>query len=190
MIKVLVLDNHDSFTYNLAELLRHNRKVKFNIVTAESIVGEVVSGYDKILISPGPGLPQEHSAIFDILKFYGPDKSIFGICLGMQAIALHFGGSLYNLDKVVHGQEKTINLTSNGQPCFSGLPEQIQAGLYHSWAVSRENLPGDLIITALSEDGIIMGLMHKNFDIGGVQFHPESIMTPVGQKIMDNWVEA
>ena len=188
MIKLVLLDNHDSFTYNLAELLRHNRKVTFNIVTSESIDMEQVSGYDKILISPGPGLPEEHSAIFRILKTYGNRKSIFGVCLGMQAIALHFGGRLYNLDKVVHGQTRNIKTTSAGNKLFSGIPPDFEAGLYHSWAVSQLDFPQDLMITALSEDGIIMALEHKTLDIRGVQFHPESIMTPFGQKMMDNWI--
>jgi len=188
MIKVLLVDNHDSFTYNLAELLRSNRKIIFHIRKVESLVFEQISAYDKILISPGPGIPREHPALFRILTTYGHKKSIFGICLGMQAIASYFGGRLYNLDNVVHGQVKWIKLTSCGHRIFSSFPEQFEAGLYHSWAVSPEDFPGDLSIIALSEDGIIMGLAHQSLDICGVQFHPESIMTSFGQKILDNWV--
>ena len=189
MIKVLLLDNRDSFTYNLAGLLRNNGKVKFNITTSETIRREPVMHYDKILISPGPGIPAEHETIWELLESYGDKKSILGICLGMQAIALHFGGSLYNLDKPMHGQVKKIKIIIPGQKLFNGIPGQFEAGLYHSWAVKKDDLPGDLLITALSYDGIIMGLKHRHLDICGVQFHPESIMTLLGQKMLDNWLE-
>jgi anthranilate synthase component II len=188
MIRVLLLDNHDSFTYNLAELLRRNSKIIFQILPEESIYIDQLSKYDKILISPGPGVPDEHPVMFEILKAWGDRKSIFGVCLGMQAIALHFGGELFNLDRVIHGRAKTIQVSVPGQRIFSGLPEQFEAGLYHSWAVRNDNFPGDLIVTAVSTDGVIMGIKHRKFDICGVQFHPESIMTPYGQRMIDNWI--
>jgi anthranilate synthase component 2 len=188
MIKVLLLDNHDSFTYNLAELLRRNDKINFQIDTAETFNLNQADDFDKIIFSPGPGVPREHSVIFDILAAFGQKKSIFGVCLGMQAMALHFGGALYNLEKVVHGQVKTIEVISGEEKIFAGIPRHFEAGLYHSWAVNRKTLPEDLIVTSLSEDGIIMGLSHRKLDISGVQFHPESIMTPLGQRMIDNWI--
>jgi anthranilate synthase/aminodeoxychorismate synthase-like glutamine amidotransferase len=189
MINVLLLDNHDSFTYNLAELLRNNGKVTFNIRTAETLDYEEIYLYEKILLSPGPGIPQEHAAIFEILKIAGESKSILGVCLGLQAIAIHFGAGLFNFEKVVHGQVKTIRITDPSQKLFEGIPDRFEAGLYHSWAVKKNDLPDDLMITALSEDDIIMGLAHRNLDISGIQFHPESIMTPFGQRIIDNWLD-
>jgi anthranilate synthase component 2 len=148
----------------------------------------MVADYDKIIFSPGPGIPSEHSTIFEILIHHYQKKSIFGVCLGMQAIAQHFGGVLFNLEKVVHGQVKKIEVMNPPHAIFKGIPAPFEAGLYHSWAVNSDSLPIQLQITARSEDGIIMGLAHKNFDICGVQFHPESIMTPVGQKIIDKWI--
>ena len=188
MIRVLLLDNRDSFTYNLAELLRRNDKVTFEIHTAESLRFEQVANFDKILLSPGPGLPSEHAMIFSILSVFSQTKSILGICLGMQAIALHFGGSLFNLEEVVHGQTRKVTVCDGKEPLFEGIPETFTAGLYHSWAVNPTTLPGELRITALSEDGVIMGLAHTLFDVKGVQFHPESIMTPEGQRMVDNWL--
>ena len=189
MIRVLLLDNHDSFTYNLAELLRKNSKVTFNIFTIETLDFELISSYDKILFSPGPGIPEEHPVLFEILTKFGGKKSILGVCLGMQAIAVHFGAGLFNLEKVVHGQVKTISVTDPSNTFFAGIPGRFEAGLYHSWAVSKNDLPEDLMITALSDDEIIMGLAHRSLDISGVQFHPESIMTPYGQKMINNWIE-
>jgi len=188
MTNVLLIDNNDSFTYNLAELLRNNRKVTFNICKAETIDCERVSAYDKILFSPGPGIPEEHRFLFEILRIYGKTKSVFGVCLGHQAIAQYFGARLYNLDNVRHGEVAEIHVQYPVCELFTGISPVFSAGLYHSWAVERKDLPESLRITALSGDGIIMGLAHKNFDICGVQFHPESVMTKYGQKMMDNWL--
>jgi anthranilate synthase component 2 len=188
MIKVLLLDNNDSFTYNLAELLRNNGKVTFNICRAETLVYERISEYDKILISPGPGIPEEHQTIYEILRIFGKTKSILGICLGHQAIAQYFGAQLYNLDSVRHGEVMDIHILSPAHKLFSGIPLQFEAGLYHSWAVEKKDLPENLRIIALSGDGIIMGLAHQALDICGVQFHPESVMTKYGQKMIDNWI--
>jgi anthranilate synthase component II len=190
MIKVLLIDNNDSFTYNLAELLRNNSKITFKIRKAETLVCERISEYDKILFSPGPGIPEEHQHIFEILRILGKTKSILGVCLGHQAIAQYFGANLYNLDKVRHGEVIDINILSPVHHLFSGIPLQFEAGLYHSWAVETKDLPEDLRIIALSRDGIIMGLAHQTLDICGVQFHPESVMTRHGQKMMDNWVRS
>jgi anthranilate synthase component II len=188
MIKILLLDNNDSFTYNLAELLRNNRKVTFNIRKAELVDCESISAYDKIIFSPGPGIPEEHQTLFEILRIYGKTKSIFGVCLGHQAIAQYFGAHLYNLENVRHGEVTDIAILSPAHKLFTGIPEKFEAGLYHSWAVDKKDLPDDLRIIAHSGDDIIMGLAHQSFDICGVQFHPESVMTQYGQRMMDNWI--
>jgi anthranilate synthase/aminodeoxychorismate synthase-like glutamine amidotransferase len=188
MINVLLIDNNDSFTYNLAELLRNNRKVTFNIRKTETLDCEQISGYDKILFSPGPGIPEEHQILFEILRIYGKTKSIFGVCLGHQAIAQYFGAHLYNLDNVRHGEVADIHVKSPVHNLFTGIPLVFNAGLYHSWAVEKKDLPESLNIIALSGDGIIMGLAHQTLDICSVQFHPESVMTRFGQKMMDNWL--
>lgn len=183
-----MIDNHDSFTYNLAELLRNNGKISFNIVTAELLPQVSVPGYDSFIFSPGPGLPEEHPVMSEILKYYAQTKSILGICLGLQAIAVHFGGHLFNIKKVVHGHVKKIRIIKPEPRLFKGFPVEFEAGLYHSWAMSKDNFPGCLDIIAVSADGIIMAIAHKTFDICGVQFHPESKMTPLGQKLINNWI--
>jgi len=188
MIRVLLLDNNDSFTYNLAELLRNNGKVTFNICTADTLYRVRISDYDKIIFSPGPGIPEEHPAIYQLLQTCGKTKSILGVCLGHQAIARYFGANLFNLESVRHGEIANINIVSPVNKLFTGIPIQFEAGLYHSWAVELKDLPDCLNITAISCDGIIMGLSHKTLDICGVQFHPESIMTKFGQKMLDNWI--
>ena len=190
MIRILLLDNNDSFTYNLAELLRNNDKVTFNITTASSLEEVKVSFFDKIIFSPGPGIPEEHPALSEILKHYGKTKSILGVCLGHQAIAQYFGARLFNMEKVRHGEIINIHVVHPVHKLFTGLPAKFEAGLYHSWAVESEDFPDCLKITCLSEDGIIMGLAHRKLDICGVQFHPESIMTKEGQKMMDNWINS
>lgn len=183
-----MIDNHDSFTYNLAELLRANGKIRFNIITAELIPRISVAEYDGIIFSPGPGLPEEHPVMSDILEHYGQTKSILGICLGLQAIAVYFGGRLFNLENAVHGQVRKIRIIRPEQKVFKGFPAEFDAGLYHSWAMSKDNVPDCLDVVAVSGDGIIMAIAHKTLGICGVQFHPESIMTPLGQKIVDNWI--
>jgi anthranilate synthase/aminodeoxychorismate synthase-like glutamine amidotransferase len=188
MIKVLLIDNNDSFTHNLAELLRNSSKVTFNIRKSKAIEYQAISEYDKILFSPGPGIPAEHQTIFEILQIYGKTKSIFGVCLGHQAIAQYFGAHLYNLDNVRHGEVMDIQILSPAHELFTGIPVHFNAGLYHSWAVDEKDLPENLRIIARSGNGIIMGLAHQTLDICSVQFHPESVMTQYGQKMMDNWI--
>jgi anthranilate synthase component 2 len=189
MTRILLLDNHDSFTYNLAELLRIHGKVTFKIITPERVASEEVDEYDGIIFSPGPGRPDEHPVMNDLLKTYAAKKSFLGVCLGMQTMALHFGASMVNLGKVVHGQPRQLKLLIPDHFLFLGISQQPVAGLYHSWAVSREDLPPCLDIVALSPEGIIMALTHVGYDICGVQFHPESIMTPQGQQMLDNWID-
>jgi len=188
-MKILLLDNHDSFTYNLAELLRGHNKVTFNIINPENLILKDVQQYDKILFSPGPGLPEEQPEMYKILHEYGQTKPVLGICLGLQAIATFFGGRLYNLPGVIHGQTRKLNILRQDHYLFNGIPQQTEVGLYHSWAVKKETLPDCLEILSLSSDGIIMVLTHKTFNLCGFQFHPESIMTPLGRQLFANWLQ-
>jgi para-aminobenzoate synthetase component 2 len=194
-MRLLLINNHDSFTWNLVELLRRTNKVNVNIITPEQLIISKIWQYDQILFSPGPGLPEEQPEMFTILseteqrRFRKQSSpSIFGVCLGMQAIAIHFGGRLFNLPEVVHGQPRKLNILDHGHPLFRDIPNGSQTGLYHSWAVDPGTLPLCLEPLATSHDGTIMALAHKTLPICGVQFHPESIMTPTGQKMIENWL--
>ena len=188
-MKILLLDNHDSFTFNLAELLRRHGKCTFKIVRSDQADMEGIREFDGIIFSPGPGLPEEQGAMFDVLKRYGKEKPVLGICLGMQAIALHFGGDLFNLSEVVHGHPGKLSITRPDHPLFSGIPQGSVVGLYHSWAVNEATLPSSLEILARSEKGVIMSLSHKHYPVSGFQFHPESIITEYGQRLLNNWLE-
>ncbi len=187
-MKVLLLDNYDSFTYNIAQLLEESRLCDFDIIKNDKIIVEECKKYDKILLSPGAGIPSEAGMMMQVIKKYHKTKSIFGICLGMQAIANFFDGEIYNLQKVYHGKKTEITI-KNSEPIFSNLPNKIEVGLYHSWAVKPENLPKSLQITSKSEQNIIMSLSHIIYNIKGVQFHPESYMTTLGKKIITNWLQ-
>lgn len=187
--KVLVIDNYDSFTYNLVHLINECgreaevwRNDKFKI--------EDVSSYDKILLSPGPGIPSEAGLLLELIRTYSSTKSILGVCLGQQAIAEVFGGQLFNLEKPVHGVASTIQVTSNEELLFKGVPERFLAGRYHSWAVSSDGFPSELEVTAIDEAGVIMALSHRSLDVRGVQFHPESILSEHGKTIVDNWLKS
>jgi anthranilate synthase/aminodeoxychorismate synthase-like glutamine amidotransferase len=188
-VNLLLLDNHDSFTFNLAELLRSHGKVKFNIVTAEELDKQEPARYDKIIFSPGPGIPEEHPAVFSLLEKYAGVIPILGVCLGMQAIAIHFGGRLINLPGVIHGKPELIRIRKPVHYLFEGLPEVFTGGLYHSWAVDRETMPGCLEMTAVSGAGVAMAISHRTHDVCGVQFHPESIITEYGSRIIKNWLD-
>jgi anthranilate synthase component 2 len=186
-MKILVVDNYDSFTWNLVNILRKNKQHSFDVIFCDKIDPDNVKNYDKIIFSPGPDIPKPGDIMSQILYFYKSSKSILGICLGLQAIGIYFGGSLTNLEKVVHGRSKKIVITSSDEPLFSGIASPCTVGLYHSWSVSRKDFPDCLCITAESE-GRIMALAHKTFDVRGTQFHPESIMTPFGEKMINNWL--
>jgi anthranilate synthase component 2 len=188
MKKILLLDNHDSFTYNLAGLLRNHSKVTFNIIRPEDLVFGEVRFFDKILFSPGPGVPDESPAMFRLLELFYKTKPILGICLGHQAIGAFFGAVIENLDRVIHGQQRMLSLLDPGHYLFRGIERNTKVGLYHSWVVGKEKIPEELQILALSEEGLIMAIAHKTYDICGLQFHPESIITAQGQKIIDNWI--
>ena len=186
-MKVLVLDNYDSFTYNLVHILRE-LGVDYDVFRNDKINIVDVSAYDKILLSPGPGIPDEAGIMKEVIRQYGPTKSILGICLGHQGIAEVYGGMLYNIPKVLHGVTSVTQVIDKDEKLFYGLPETFQVTHYHSWAVVPGSLPKEVIVTAENEEGLVMGLRHREFDVSGLQFHPESIMTPEGPKMIANWI--
>lgn len=188
-MKILVLDNYDSFVYNLVHIVERLLQQKVDVFRNDKITLKEVNQYDKIILSPGPGLPCESGIMPELIKTYAPTKSILGVCLGEQAIGEAFGGKLENLSDVFHGVATSCIQTNEKSPLFKGLESNFIAGRYHSWVVSKENFPShDLEITAVDEHGYIMALQHKSFDVQGVQFHPESVLTPNGEKILKNWL--
>lgn len=187
-MKILVFDNYDSFTYNLVHLVEKILHQRVEVHRNDQIPLEKVKEYDKIILSPGPGIPVEAGLLLPLIKEYASSKSILGVCLGHQAIGEAFGGKLVNLDTVYHGVATNCKLLHTNLKLFKGLPGEIEVGRYHSWVLSDENFPKELDITARDENNYIMGLQHKKYDIMGVQFHPESVLTPNGELIMKNWL--
>lgn len=185
--KVLVIDNYDSFTYNLVHLLQELDQA-YEVVRNDKFALEDVASYDKILLSPGPGIPEEAGLLLDVIRTYAQTKSILGICLGQQAIAEVFGGKLYNMPKPLHGVATDIIVTDEEEVLFKDFPRNSKIGRYHSWAVDKEALPAELKITALDSDGVIMALTHREYDVRGMQFHPESVLTDNGKKLIENWI--
>jgi anthranilate synthase component 2 len=192
-MKILVFDNYDSFTYNLVHLAEKIIHGKVEVFRNDQIALEQIKAYDKIILSPGPGLPEEAGLMLPLIREYAPSKSILGVCLGHQAIGEAFGAKLTNLSQVFHGVATRICLAqdacgSRPSKLFEGLPPELMAGRYHSWIVSEEGFPEVLEITARDENHYIMGLRHKTYDVQGVQFHPESVLTPEGEHILRNWL--
>jgi len=187
--KILVLDNYDSFTYNLVHLVKALGYTNVEVHRNDKIALADIERFDKIILSPGPGVPSEAGLLLDVIKEYAGKKSILGVCLGHQAIGEAFGGNLTNLSKVYHGIATNIQITKPEDSLFKDLPGQMEVGRYHSWVIDREGFPEDIEITAEDEGGFIMALSHKKYDIKGVQFHPESILTPDGAKLMENWLK-
>jgi len=184
---ILIIDNYDSFTYNLVHLV-NELGLQCEVWRNDKFALEDVDAFDKIILSPGPGIPSEAGLLLDVIEKYAPTKSIFGVCLGQQAIAEVFGGSLYNLSQPMHGIATPIKVTDKSEQLFKNLPESFKVGRYHSWVVSN-NLPETLHVTAIDEaDNSIMALSHKEYDVRGVQFHPESILTEYGKEMMGNWL--
>jgi anthranilate synthase component II len=186
-MKILVLDNYDSFTYNLVHIIRvlgYSPDVHRN----DKISVEAVAAYDKILLSPGPGIPDEAGIMKAVIKTYGPTKSILGICLGHQGIAEVYGAELFNIPQVLHGVTSAGSVQDEAEYLFNGVSKKFQATHYHSWAVKPDTLTPVLKVTALNEAGLIMGLRHIEYDVKGLQFHPESIMTPEGPRMIENWL--
>ncbi len=188
MQKVLLIDNYDSFTYNLAQLLTESNMCNFDIIKNDNVKLNEISEYDKILISPGPGLPKNAGFLMQVIDKRHKNTPILGICLGMQAIAEYFDAKLYNLNNVYHGIKVKTKIIDKNEVIFKNIPQTIETGLYHSWAVYK-NIEKNLKITAVSETGIIMGIKHKAYDIKGIQFHPESYMTNFGSEIIKNWLQ-
>lgn len=187
-MNICIIDNYDSFTYNLVQIIERFSKYSYEVRKNDRIDIDEVQKFEKILFSPGPGIPSEAGKMCQIIRQYSKTKSILGICLGHQAITEVFGGAIYNLPKPLHGIKENILITDPKEYLFNGLPEEIEGGLYHSWAVDEASLPSSLKVTAKSNSGIIMGISHTEYDVKGLQFHPESIMTPYGEKIIENWL--
>ena len=189
-MKVLLLDNYDSFTYNLAQILKDCGVSRFDVIKNDRIDLKNVEKYDKILLSPGPGKPKDAGMTMEIIKKTYKTKSILGVCLGHEAICEFFGAKLLNLKKIYHGIASKIMITSPKEPLFKGLPEIIEGGRYHSWAADKNTFPESLKITAVTNDknATVMAVSHTQYDVKGIQFHPESIMTPYGKIIISNWL--
>ncbi len=188
-MKILVFDNYDSFTYNLVHLVEKILPVKVDVVRNDQIPLEKVKEYDKIILSPGPGVPSEAGLLLPLIKEYASSKSILGVCLGHQAIGEAFGGELLNLSRVYHGISTNCHVVNGSSELFDGLPQEFEVGRYHSWIISKDKFPNDLEITAEDDNGYIMALQHKTYDVQGVQFHPESVLTPQGEAILKNWLK-
>lgn len=207
MKKLLVADSYDSFTHNLIQLIEQHQGYAYTVVKTDQIDLDKVINYDKILLTPGAGLPKESGSLLELIKHYAPTKSILGVCLGHQAIAEAFGASLYQLPQVLHGLSQTMQQTpaSNPSRVFAGLSDKIQIGLYHSWVVHPHSLPSSLEVTGILAKinsplpqlrtapmpnfPLIMAMQHRQYDVHGIQFHPESVMTPRGRTILYNWLD-
>ena len=187
MKKILVIDNYDSFTYNLVHYLE-DLNCEVTVYRNDEFDIDEIAIFDKILLSPGPGIPDEAGLLKAVIQKYGPTKSIFGVCLGQQAIGEVYGGTLSNLDKVYHGVATHVKTVVDDELLFEGLGNEFEVGRYHSWVVDA-NLPDVLEATSFDENGQVMSLRHKTFDVRGVQFHPESVLTPNGKKMLENWVK-
>jgi len=184
-LKVLILDNYDSFTYNLVHLIEAFTS-DFTVIRNDEIVMEDINWYDKILLSPGPGLPEDAGMMNQVIEKFYKTKDILGVCLGMQAIGEVFGAQLVNLEEVMHGMQSDCSIMDSR--LFKDLPDQIKIGHYHSWVINHETLPRDFQLTAMSSNGLLMAMEHKEYSLAGVQFHPESVLTPDGKKIIENWL--
>lgn len=186
-MKILVIDNYDSFTYNLVHALNKFKGVTVEVKRNDEVADGEPDKFDKIVFSPGPGLPEEAGSMLSIIKKYTGKKPMLGVCLGHQAIGESFGGTLQNMNDVLHGIATPITVVAKTY-LFNDMPKTFDAGRYHSWIVEKESLPSVLEITSIDKEGRIMSFQHREFDIQGVQFHPESILTPIGEKILENWV--
>lgn len=185
--KILVFDNYDSFTYNLVHAVKKLGYSNVEVHRNDQIELDDIARFDKIILSPGPGVPSESGILLDVIRKYAPTKPILGVCLGEQAIAEAFGGTLINLSEVHHGVSSLVNVIAD-DVLFEGMEQQIEVGRYHSWAAEISTLPECLKITAVDEEGMIMALAHKTYDVRGVQFHPESVLTPKGEQMLLNWL--
>ena len=185
-VKCVIIDNYDSFTYNLVHLLRE-LGAEVAVKQNDKFALEDLEEYDKIVLSPGPGVPSEAGLLLDVIRRYAATKPMLGVCLGHHAIAEAFGGKIENLSNVIDGVETPINVDAHTS-LFNGLPAQLSVGRYHSWVVSKDSFPSELEVIAETADGLIMALQHKEYDLYGIQFHPESVLTPMGKAIVGNWL--
>ena len=188
-MSILVFDNYDSFTYNLVHAVKKLGYTDVEVHRNDQIALEDIARFDKIILSPGPGVPSESGILLDLIRTYAPTKPILGVCLGEQAIAEAFGGTLINLTDVHHGVSSMVDVLEE-DVLFNGLAKKLEVGRYHSWAAEKSTLPECLTITAVDEEGMIMALAHKTYDVRGVQFHPESVLTPDGEQMLKNWLES
>lgn len=185
-MKIVIIDNYDSFVYNLSHVIKE-LGAEVTVKRNDQFRLEELEEFDKILLSPGPGVPEEAGLLLDVIRRYAGKKPILGVCLGEQAIGEVYGGKLTNLDEVFHGIQSPISLTATDY-LFEGLPSTVQVGRYHSWVVDQKDFPDCLEVTAVSEEGYIMALRHRTLDVRGVQFHPESVLTPEGKQMLGNWI--
>ena len=186
-MKTVIIDNYDSFTYNLAHLVKE-LGTEVDVLRNDKFELEELEKYDKIILSPGPGIPEEAGLLLEVIRTYAGRKPMLGVCLGEQAIGQAFGGKLTNLSEVFHGIQTNVKI-KNKDYIFSGLPTEIPVGRYHSWVVDTEEFPEELVITAISSECQIMALKHREYDVHGIQFHPESVLTPDGKQIVGNWLK-
>ncbi len=186
-MRTVIIDNYDSFTYNLAHLVKE-LGAEVSVVRNDQFHMKELMPYDKIILSPGPGIPTEAGQLMQVISTYAATKPILGVCLGHQAIGEYFGGRLTNLSQVFHGIASTITVTAPDY-IYNELPTRIQVGRYHSWVVDTQGLPDCLEVTAVSEEGQVMSLRHREYDVRGIQFHPESVLTPDGKRMISNWLE-
>lgn len=186
--RILILDNNDSFTFNLVQLIEEAGISSYDVVESSSLDPGIVPRYDKVLISPGPGLPSDFPAMCKVIRDFGAEKDMLGICLGHQAIAEVFGASLLNLPHVKHGVTTKLKILIREEGLFDGIPDASEVGLYHSWTVNPASLPDCLEVTGVGDEQRILAIRHKSFKLRGVQFHPESFMTQAGKKMIENWL--
>lgn len=188
-MNVLLIDNFDSFTFNLAQLIEEAAACQLSVLQYDKVSSHVISQFDKIVISPGPGIPADFPELEHYVRQYHTSKSILGVCLGLEAIGMAFGAELTNLGRVFHGVIKPTTILKKNHYFFNGVPDRFKAGLYHSWALNEDNLSPDLEVLAKADDGVIMAVGHRDFDLVGVQFHPESYMTESGEQMIRNWLK-
>jgi anthranilate synthase component 2 len=188
MEKILVIDNYDSFTYNLVHYIESNENFEIDVFRNDEITIETAGKYNIIILSPGPGLPKNAGILKELIKTYASTKKILGVCLGMQAIGEVYGGTLINLDTVIHGEATVLKVLDKNDLLFKNLPSTFNVGRYHSWIIDNKNFPKDLLISSTDENGQIMSLKHKDYQLYGVQFHPESILTEHGKEIISNFL--
>lgn len=186
-MKTVIIDNYDSFTYNLAHLVKE-LGTEVDVLRNDKFELEELEKYDKIILSPGPGIPEEAGLLLEVIRTYAGRKPMLGVCLGEQAIGQVFGGKLTNLSEVFHGIQTNVKI-KNKDYIFDGLPTEIPVGRYHSWVVDADGFPEELVVTAISPEGQIMALKHREYDVHGIQFHPESVLTPDGKQIVGNWLK-